>query len=125
MGKPATTFCRFLVMFSRRRMRTAENPFGLGQFAEEQEGNALAAFSRRVASAAMKVGTWWTVEYPRSSSLRALLCVQGALQRPGVGDALLVYCRFNLQHRRQTRFVGTLRLVSRRFHASALVTTLR
>ncbi len=91
MGTPCTTLCRFFVIFKRRCTRMAKNPFGFGQSEKEQDGNALAAFSCRVASEAMKVGTWWTVENPRSSLLWALPCVQPFLHRPGVGDAFLVY----------------------------------
>ncbi len=90
MGTPCTTFCRFFTMFNRRCTQTAENPSGLGKFNKEQACNALVALSCRVASAAMKVGTWWTVENPRSSLLLASPCMQPLLQRPGVGNAFLV-----------------------------------
>ncbi len=95
-------------MFNRRCTRTAENSLGRGQFEKETEGNALAALRFQVASAAMKLGTWWTVGNPRSLLLWALPCLAPLVRRPGVDTAFLVYCRFNSPYRKQTHFVGTL-----------------
>ena len=69
LGTPCTTFCRFFVMFAKECSRTMADPAGSGQSAREVLGNLLLDISCRIVRLAMKVGTWWTLENPRSSLL--------------------------------------------------------